>query len=100
MKLRECENERLGLQRADFPRVYGETEFSQMFYEDRVSSSGYRDEVSLSRSSPFVYHEFLGRAKMCHDNVMLPFAWSDRDKMKWFYERYFETENDTDVYFK
>ena len=90
---RVCE-ERLGGQRADFRRVYGETEFSQMFYEDIVSSRGYRDEVSLSRS-PFVYHEVLGRAKMCHDNIVLPFAWSDRDKMKCCYdEKYFERERE------
>ena len=50
--VRECE-ERLGEQRANFPRVYCETEFSQMFYEDRVSSRGYvEDEVSSS--SPLI----------------------------------------------
>ena len=30
--------------------------------------------------SPFVYHEFIGKAQLDHDNVVLPFAWNDRDK--------------------
>ena len=32
------ERERLGKQRADFPRVYCEMEFSQVLYEDKGSS--------------------------------------------------------------
>ncbi len=40
-------DERLDRKRANFPQVYGETDVSQMLYEDRVSSSGsVEDEVS------------------------------------------------------
>ena len=54
---RECD-ERLGGQRADFPQVYGETEFSQVLYEDRVSSrSCVEDEVSSN--SPLIFVVFL-----------------------------------------
>ena len=45
-----------------------------------IRDSGYRDKVSLS-GFPFVYHEFLGKAQRGHDNVVLPFAWNDRDKI-------------------
>ena len=61
-----------------------------MSYEDRVSSCGYSDEVSLSRF-PFVNHKFPGRTRMCYDNVMLPVGWIEREKVRCCYdERYSE----------
>ena len=60
-----------------------------MSYEDKVSSSNYvRDKVSLSKS-PFMYHEFPERIRMGYDNVMLPFVWSDRDKVRWCHDEWF-----------
>ena len=56
--VRESE-ERLGGQRAEFPRVYGETEFSQMFYEDRVSTRGYVED-KVSSNSPLIFCGVLG----------------------------------------
>ena len=80
--------ERLGLQRANFPRDLG-VKTPLMICEDRVSSSDYRDEVSLSR--PPSSHEFPGRIRMCHDDYMLPFVWIEREKVRWCYvERYCE----------
>ena len=37
------------------------------------------------------YHEFPERIRVGYDNVMLPFVWSDRDKVRWCHdERYCE----------
>ena len=56
-----------------------------------------RDEVSLSRAP--VYHEFPGKARMCYDNVVLPFVWNDREKVKWCYdERYFMREREIELF--
>ena len=77
--------ERLGLQRANFSRDLNGVKTPIVSYEDRVSSCGYRDKVSLSRS-PFVYHELPGRTRRCYDNVMLPSVWIGREKVRWCYD--------------
>ena len=54
---RECD-ERLGGQRADFPQVYSEMEFSQVLYEDRVSSRGCVGDM-VSQNGPLVFVVYL-----------------------------------------
>ena len=87
---RGCE-ERLGWQRANFPRVYCETEFSQMFYEDSVSSRGYvEDEVSSS--SPLIF---------CNSKFVVPFAWNEVVPVccdRCYYEKYVERERMIEVF--
>ena len=46
-------------QRANFPQICGETEVSQMFNEDRVSSSSCMEDTS------FIFCDDLGSAKTC-----------------------------------
>ena len=75
--------ERLCLQRANFSCGVNGAKTPIMSYEDRVSSSNnVRDKVSRSRS-PFRYHKLPERIRMGYDNVMLPFVWSDRNKVRW-----------------
>ena len=62
--------------RASFPQVYGETKVSQMFYEDRVSSSGcVEDEVSSYGPLSCCSDVFVsGKARKYFNDFMLPFA--------------------------
>ena len=36
-----------------------------------------------------MYHEFPERIRMGYDNVMLPFVWSDRNKVRWCQDEWF-----------
>ena len=86
---------RLGWQRANFPHDLSGVKTPIVFYEDKVSSSSYvRDEVSLSRSP--VYHKFPGRARMCYDNVALPFVW--RERVKWGWVSDFDKMRDIELF--
>ena len=71
---RECE-ERLGGQRADFPQVVGETEFSQAVYEDRVSSRSYAED-KVSSSTPLNFCK-PGKARKWYSKFVVPFAGSE-----------------------
>ena len=72
--VREC-NENLDGQRANFPQVYSETEVSQMFNEDRVSSSSYVGDM-VSQNGPFIFCDDLGSAKT-YSKFVWPFAWNE-----------------------
>ena len=66
---RKC-YERLDGQRADFPRVYGETDFSQTFYEDRVSSRSYAED-KVSSNSPLIFCK-PGKARKWYSELLCP----------------------------
>ena len=70
----ECD-ERLGGEKADFPQVYCEMEFSQVFYEGRVSSRSYVED-KVSSNSPLIFCGVLGRAKK-YSKFVVPFAYSE-----------------------
>ena len=73
--------ESLDGQRANFPQVYGETEVSQMSYEDRVSSGGcVEDEVSSY--GPLVFCDLSGKARRGNKCFVVPFAWNEIDVYK------------------
>ena len=92
--VRECE-ERLGGQRANFPRVYGETEVSQVFYENRVSSRGCVGDM-VSQNGPLVFCGLPDKARRCIKDFVVPFPHSE--VVQWCGdrcyddERYFERE--------
>ena len=96
MCIRDRCEERLGEQRADFPRVYSEIGFSQMFYEDKGSSRGYvEDEVSSS--SPLIFCSCPGKDRKCDSKFVVPFAWNEVVQGccdRCYDEKYFERERE------
>ena len=86
-------DERLGWQRVNFPRVYCEPRGLQMFLKGKSLLA----ENDVFSSCSLSFCGVPGRARKCI-YIVVPFAWNDRDRMKWCYdEKYFGRERNIEL---
>ena len=69
-------------QRANFPCVVCEVKASQVLLEDVSSSRIYLRDI-WSSNGPLSCGNVSGKARWCINDVLLPSAWSDRNKWGW-----------------
>ena len=88
---------RMMRQRADFPGVVGEVEASRVFSKNKGFLKVYLVDERSTNNSP-VYYDFPGKARMCYNNVVLPFVWNEREKVRGGYISELDNEREIELF--